>query len=108
MTDLKLCIIGKYPPIQGGVSCQMYWLARCFAETGNQVHFVTNANEVELDYRIYIPEQENSKLECSFENGGYVKLHKTQEVKQAKYREHPIFAKTLDSKLTIEVGTAKL
>ena len=40
MTCFKLCLIGKYPPIQGGLSRRMYWLARCFAELGNQVHFV--------------------------------------------------------------------
>jgi hypothetical protein len=54
MTCFKLCLIGKYPPIQGGISRRMYWLARCFAELGNQVHFVTNSYEVELDYKIYI------------------------------------------------------
>jgi len=46
--------MGKYPPIQGGISRRMYWLARCFAELGNQVHFVTNSYEVELDYKMDI------------------------------------------------------
>lgn len=85
MISLKLCIIGKYPPIQGGVSRQMYWLARCFAELGHQVHFVTNADEVELDYRMYIPVEERSKLECTFKNGGFVKLYTSYEPQQANY-----------------------
>ena len=85
MIPLKLCIIGKYPPIQGGVSRQMYWLARCFAELGHQIHFVTNADEVELEYRIYIPVEECSKLECSFENGGFVKLYTSYEPQRTNY-----------------------
>jgi glycosyltransferase involved in cell wall biosynthesis len=85
MTSLKLCIIGKYPPIQGGVSRQMYWLARCCAELGHEVHYITNAEEVELEYRMYIPPAERSQLECSFENGGFVKLHTTRRLPRTHY-----------------------
>ena len=45
----------------------------------------TNSYEVELDYKMYISPKEYSKLECSFKNGGFVKLHTTQEPKRAKY-----------------------
>jgi glycosyltransferase involved in cell wall biosynthesis len=81
----KICLIGKYPPIQGGVSRQTYWLARCFATLGNEVHVVTNSDEVELDYRIYMPKAENEKLECKFDNGGFVKLYTTSETKAGHY-----------------------
>lgn len=77
MSSLTICIIGKYPPIQGGVSRQMFWLARCFAEHGHHVHYVTNSEEVEPDYKIYLEDKEKDWLEPSFDNGGYVKLHVT-------------------------------
>lgn len=49
---MKLTIIGKYPPIEGGVSSRMYWLARSLAERGMQVDVITNAARVERGYRI--------------------------------------------------------
>ena len=65
-----LCLVGKYPPVQGGVSSQMYWLARVLAELGHQVHFVTNADEVELSYCMYISQAERPRLECQFPGAG--------------------------------------
>lgn len=49
---MNICIISKYPPIQGGVSASTFWLARGLAERGQQVHVVTNANCVEMEYFI--------------------------------------------------------
>ena len=49
---MNICIISKYPPIQGGVSASTFWLARGLAERGQQVHVVTNANCVEKEYFI--------------------------------------------------------
>ena len=48
---LKICLIGKYFPIQGGVSKDNQWLAYFLAKAGFQVHVVTNAEEVEPQYR---------------------------------------------------------
>ena len=44
-------MIGKYPPIEGGVSTRTYWLARALGEQGVEVHIVTNAQEVEEEYK---------------------------------------------------------
>lgn len=44
--------MGKYPPIEGGVSSTTYWLARGLAERGHEVNIVTNADEVEPAYRM--------------------------------------------------------
>jgi glycosyltransferase involved in cell wall biosynthesis len=44
-------MISKYPPIEGGVSSQTYWLAKALGERGHEVHIVTNAQEVEEEYR---------------------------------------------------------
>jgi len=49
---MKICLLGKVTPIQGGVSRQNFWLAYALAKQGHQVHLVTNANEVEEEYRL--------------------------------------------------------
>jgi hypothetical protein len=49
---MKVCCLVKYPPIQGGVSMHSYWMARRLAQRGHQVYVVTNAAEVEGDYRM--------------------------------------------------------
>ena len=48
---MKICIISKYPPIEGGVSTRVYWLAKALGERGHEVHIVTNAQEVENEYK---------------------------------------------------------
>lgn len=48
---MRICLIGKYPPIEGGVSSRLYWLARGLGLRGHEVHVVTNALEVEGKYR---------------------------------------------------------
>jgi glycosyltransferase involved in cell wall biosynthesis len=48
---MKICFISKYPPIEGGISSRTYWLAKALGERGHEVHIVTNAWEVEAEYR---------------------------------------------------------
>ncbi len=48
---MKICIITKYPPIEGGVSKRVYWLAKALGQHGHEVHIVTNALEVEEEYK---------------------------------------------------------
>ncbi|RKY30361.1 MAG: hypothetical protein DRP74_07195, partial [Candidatus Omnitrophota bacterium] len=48
---MKICLIGKYPPIEGGASSKVYWLAKALGEKGHEIHVVTNAGEVEKNYR---------------------------------------------------------
>ena len=77
---MRVCAIVKYPPIQGGVSAQSYWLCRALAEAGHEVHVVTNAEEVEQDYRLVLGESDRAWLEPSFdaERGGRVRVHRTE------------------------------
>jgi len=56
---MKICIISKYPPIEGGVSSRIYWLVKGLGERGHEIHVVTNAQEVEEKYK----EQMDSKEE---------------------------------------------
>jgi len=48
---MKICLVSKYPPIEGGISSGTYWLAKGLGERGHHVHVVTNALEVENEYR---------------------------------------------------------
>lgn len=48
---LTICLIGKYFPIQGGVSKDNIWLSHTLASAGFHLHIVTNAEEVEPSYR---------------------------------------------------------
>ena len=48
---MNICIIGKYFPIQGGVSKDNVWMAYVLVKAGFHVHIVTNAEEVEPQYR---------------------------------------------------------
>lgn len=60
---MKICIISKYPPIEGGVSSGIYWLARGLGELNHKVHVVTNCMEVEGDYREEILENKPGQFE---------------------------------------------
>lgn len=51
MCGMKILFISKYPPIEGGVSSQTYWLAKALGECKIEVSIVTNALAVEEEYR---------------------------------------------------------
>lgn len=72
MTGLRVCVVGKYPPIQGGVSAQTYWMCRALAENGHDVFVVTNADEVEDDYRIWMLDDDWRRLSYSVPCAGTV------------------------------------
>ncbi len=48
---MRILFVGKFPPIQGGVSGQTLWLVHSLAQLGHEVHLVTNADEVEPTFR---------------------------------------------------------
>lgn len=48
---MKICLISKYPPIEGGVCSKNYWLAKELGKRGHKVFVVTNSWEVEDEYR---------------------------------------------------------
>ena len=71
---MRICLVGKYPPIQGGVSAQHFWLARELAERGETVHVVTNAAEVEQAYRLHLRPVDSEWLDA----GGRIAVHSTE------------------------------
>lgn len=79
---MRICLIGKYPPIEGGVSAHTYWLARGLAERGHEVHVVTNADEVEDDFRMHFEEQDGDWMQPSFPGGGRVRLYEPAPLDQ--------------------------
>jgi glycosyltransferase involved in cell wall biosynthesis len=76
---LNLCFIGKYPPIEGGVSSSNYWLARGLAERGHHVNVVTNADEVEATYRMHLEPGDWDMYQPRFsESGGWTRVFNTE------------------------------
>lgn len=69
-------MICKYPPIQGGVSAECYWTAQLLAEMGHEINVLTNAQEVEDEYRINL-NPEDVKLLNGFRKVGLVRVIST-------------------------------
>ena len=67
---MNICIIGKYPPIQGGVSMRTYWHAHGLATLGHEVHVVTNAKEAVSPFRMYMRAEDWARCEASRCGGG--------------------------------------
>jgi glycosyltransferase involved in cell wall biosynthesis len=74
---MRICVIGKYPPIEGGVSAETFWTARLLAAHGHDVHVVTNAAETEAEHRMWFLAGDADRLE-SDHPGGRVRVHFTQ------------------------------
>jgi glycosyltransferase involved in cell wall biosynthesis len=84
---VRVCVVGKYPPIQGGISAQSYWMCRWLAEGGHDVDVVTNASEVEDDFRIALGAADAEWLAPRFP-GGAVTVWST-ETPTSSYRHIP-------------------
>jgi len=85
MTGLRICVVGKYPPIQGGVSAQTYWMCRALAENGHDVFVVTNADEVEDDYRIWMLDDDWRRLSYGVPGAGTVTARYSRAWDRARY-----------------------
>lgn len=49
---MKICLISKYPPIQGGISSKTYWMSQRLAEIGIEPNVITNSNCIKSEYLI--------------------------------------------------------
>jgi glycosyltransferase involved in cell wall biosynthesis len=67
---MRICIIGKFPPIQGGVAVRTYWIAHDLAARGHEVHVVTNAKEASPPFRIHMRRQDWKRCEASYPAAG--------------------------------------
>lgn len=67
---MRICVIGKFPPIQGGVSARTYWTAHDLAASGHEVHVVTNAKEARPPFRMHMRRQDWKRCEAVYEPHG--------------------------------------
>lgn len=82
---MRILIIGKYPPIQGGVSARTYWLAHDLANAGHEIHVITNAKDVEKPYRIDMLDEDWKRCEKTYSHGGSVTVHWTNSDLEKQY-----------------------
>jgi len=80
---VRICIIGKYPPIQGGVSMRTYWHAHGLAALGHEVHVVTNAKEAVSPLRMYMRPEDWARCQASY-GAGSVTVHWTDPVDRSQ------------------------
>jgi glycosyltransferase involved in cell wall biosynthesis len=81
---MKICIFGKYPPIEGGVSTRTYCVAHGLAQLGHSVHVITNAKEVALPYRMFMRDEDWARCEGQY-GAGSVRVHWTQSYGQRQW-----------------------
>jgi glycosyltransferase involved in cell wall biosynthesis len=88
---MRVCIVGKYPPIEGGVSSSTYWLAHGLAARGHEVHVVTNAEEVEERYRITLGLADLELFQPEFPDcGGRVRVHNVEAFSRRAMAHIPV------------------
>ena len=73
---MRICLLGKFPPIQGGVSMRTYRNAHALAASGHEVHVVTNAKEAAAPFRMHMRPQDWQRCEASYGRGS-VTVHWT-------------------------------
>jgi glycosyltransferase involved in cell wall biosynthesis len=81
---VRICILGKFPPIAGGVSHQTYLAAHELARRGHRVFVVTNADEVELEFRQLLLPGDAERLEADHSDG-FVRCLQTDPVPAGSY-----------------------
>lgn len=77
---MRLVLLGKFPPIEGGVSCQTYWAALDMAKRGHEVHVISNASEVESGFREFLFGQDSNRL-CGGELSHPIHIHTTSSLR---------------------------
>lgn len=99
---MKILVIGKYPPIQGGVSTDTFWTSQMFAEMGHEVRVLTSANEVEEEYRMALSEEDKTRLN-GFRKSGSIRVHSTHIDTMHKYvpKGNPVVSKLVSTGLEI-------
>jgi glycosyltransferase involved in cell wall biosynthesis len=89
---VRICIIGKFPPIEGGVSVRTYWSAHDLAARGHEVHVVTNAKEARPPFRMHMRRQDwkrcemaNAASQPGAASPGSVTVHWTDPVDSSQF-----------------------
>jgi glycosyltransferase involved in cell wall biosynthesis len=96
---LRIAVFGKYPPIQGGVSANVFEFVESAAQAGHIVHIITNASESGVGVRAVFNNYDDARC---LRYPQLVTIHSTST--QANYRYIP-YANPYLSKL-IGLGLA--
>jgi hypothetical protein len=80
---VRICIIGKFPPIQGGISMRTYWSAQGLAALGHEVHVVTNAKEAVAPFRMLMRAEDWERCAATCDSGS-VTVHWTDPVDRSQ------------------------
>ncbi len=81
---MKIGIVGKFPPIEGGVSMRTYWTAHGLAKRGHSVHVITNAKEAGAPSRLYMRDEDWARCEAQY-GPGSVKVHWTDPYRRRQW-----------------------
>src|SRR6185437_12919278 len=81
---VRICVVGKFPPIQGGVSTRTYWTAHGLAALGHEVHVVTNAKEAEAPFRMLMRPTDWARCGGAYGRGS-VTVHWTDPADWSQY-----------------------
>lgn len=101
----RVTIVGKYPPIQGGTSASVYWAAHALAEDKYKVQIVTNAEEVEPEFRVFADAKPLGTTKTSALDGRLI-VNNVSPLKRGSYIpwSNPFASKLLG--LTLEVAAS--
>lgn len=66
---MHILFVGKWPPIQGGVSRESFNFVRCALEAGHSVTVVTNANSVEAGFRVWLSKDDRNFISSLADKG---------------------------------------
>jgi glycosyltransferase involved in cell wall biosynthesis len=80
---VRIGFIGKFPPIQGGVSTRSYLTAHALAMHGHDVHVITNAAEVQPPYRMFMRAEDWARCEARY-SAGAVMVHWTDPIDRSR------------------------
>ena len=81
---MRIMILGKYPPIEGGVSVSIYHAAQALATRGHEVLVVTNSGEVEPGFRQFLWGYDLTRIEAA-PGPGRVEVHTTSPLPMDSY-----------------------
>lgn len=59
---MRIAVFGKFPPIQGGVSTDVFEFVESVAVAGHTIHVITNSLEVELGVRATLKQNDRERI----------------------------------------------
>ncbi|MBM3488722.1 MAG: glycosyltransferase family 4 protein, partial [Alphaproteobacteria bacterium] len=81
---MRICMIAKYPPTQGGVAVRAWRIAHGLARRGHEVEVITGAGEVAAPYRIFMRPADWARLDGAY-GEGRVTVHWTEPFGAAQF-----------------------